>query len=1019
MKLYELAVKRPITTIMAILALVFLGGVSYTMTSVDLLPAMDIPIAVVMTPYNAEPQEVNSTITEPVENAVSTVAGIDSLQSTSSEGISIVIAQFEDDVNLDSAVFEINQSFSMLDLPENTADPSVMTMDPSQVPVITAAISVNGMNEAQFNTYLENNLLPAVQSIQGVSSVSVMGQNEQIIDVTLDSEKMANYGISISTIATTIQSLNMSIPGGMTQQGDYNLNIKIDNRFETIEDIENLKLTTQNQSFITLKDIGTVEMKSDTASSIFRSNGQQSVALSFSKDSTANIIDTSEEILKELENIQEETTGFEYFVTSNQSEFIEESISHISTSAILGVVFAVLVLLFFLKDLKTSLIVGLSMPISIISTFSFLYFLDITINMLSLGGLTFAVGMLVDNSIIVLENIFRYIEMGEDPKSAAIKGTKEVAMAIFASTATNIAIFLPLLFTGGMIADWLSNVSLTITVSLLCSLLTALTIIPLFASLLIKPGDKIKLSGEMKGTKQFKGMLKYCLKRRKLTMVISGAICLLSVVFAFTSGVIMMPEVPSPSVAINASLPTGTQLEVADTYALNFENAIKDLDYVDDYHSSVGGDPMMSMMGGGGDISITVNLNDNADIEESQKNLEDIAYSTIPSEEIDVTNNGNATMGTMGSSAVTFNLEGYDIETLRDISADMTKVLAEKDYITEVTNSYEDGQPYLDVKVDQDKALSYNMPAEYVTMAIREYQVATNASMFSVDGNELSIQLSKETDTDTSVSEFEKMEILTPTGGKVPLNAVATIEEKVSPASISKTDKIPVVSFTVESPEDYTQTEVMSLIQEDLDSYTLPSGYRTSFTGMSVELDDSVNQMMLAILAGIVIIYMILAAQFESLKHPLIIMVVVPLSFTGGFLLLFLSMNPVSIPVLMGILMLVGIIVNNAILIVDTINQFRREENMDLIPALIKSCSIRLRPILLTTLTTILGLVPMALGIGDGTAMLQPMAIYVIGGMIVGTVLTLVVVPTLYMLVDKDRKSEKTKEDLLKIDEIL
>ncbi len=1021
MKIYEMAVKRPVTTIMLILSLVFFGIVSYTRTPVDMLPSMNMPIAVVMTSYDAGPEEVESIVTSNLETAISRVPKVKAIQSSSSDGTSLIVVQFEDDVDMDSSTYKMDQYISVVMpmLPDGVSDPTILSIDPTQIPVIMASVSHDTMTQAELYRYMQSTILPMLESTEGVSSVSLSGGVINHVEITVNQDKLMQYGFAMNSLIQQLQAENVSLPGGITSKGDLNMNLKVDGKFKSIEEIENLNLVSQTTgTSVRLKDMAAVRLTDKEPSSIFRSNGKAGISLTFSKESTANIIETANAIKEKFKEIETQNPGLHTYVTQDQSTFISDSIKNVLDSAIMGVILAVIVLMVFLKDIKTALIVGIAMPVSIIATFTFLYMLNITINLLSLGGLTFAVGMLVDNSIIVIENIFRYIELGESRIEAAIKGTKEVAMAVFASTITNIAIFLPIVFTGGLIGDWLSNLALTITVSLLCSLLVSVTVIPMFAAMFISDNNKIKLNGKIKGSDKYIGGLKWSLNKRMTSVIFAVVFSLISVVFGFTSGLELMPGMDSNSFTISVKTEHGTKLEVIDSYAHSLEERLKQIDYVEDYHTSVGssGDPLMSS----GSLSVTVNTKELSDIGKSandiSKELEKEALSCIPSGSVTVSNNGaSAMMGSMsGTQTVTFDLDGLDLQTLKELADSIVDRLQQESYITKVTHSYEEGQPYIHVDIDNDKASLYGLTTATVATSISSYQKGTTATRYSLSGTEIDVTVKTDTNSTESIEALRGLRLATLTGQLIPLSYVAELTEKTSPATINKINKIKSVSFDVEV-DGITVGEAQSKITEITGQMAMPSGYKVDFTGATKELMEAMNQMLFAIFVGVVLIYMILAAQFESFKQPLIIMVSIPFSFTGGFLLIAVLRMPMSIPVLMGMLMLIGIIVNNAILIVDTINQFRRTDGMDMIPAIISTCEVRLRPILLTTLTTILGLVPMAIGIGEGTKMLQPLAIFVSGGLIFGTVLTMIIVPVLYLMTDKERKNEKTKKDLLEL----
>lgn len=1028
MKLYDIAVRRPVTTVMVIMAFVFFGIVSYMQTSVDLLPAVNMPMAVVFTTYQAGPQEVESIVTTSMETAVTQVPGVKKITSQSSENSSLVLVEFEDSVDMDATLFKLGQYTSaVMDmLPDGTQTPIIISINPNMIPAVEVAASHDSMQGANFRRYIESNIMPNLESIEGVASVSVTGGVQNEVRITLSQEKLQQYNFALNSIVQQLQADNVSVPGGRTSKGDIELNIKVDGKYKTVADIENIMLVGQpdqsaaltaamtgaqantTPTMVRLGDVARVELTNKHSATIFRSNGEESMSLSFSKESTANIIDTAKNITQRIQTLQKENPGLRLTVISDQSTFISDSVNNVLQSALLGMVLAVLVLLFFLRDIKTSLIVGIAMPICIIATFTFLYLFKITINLLSLGGLTFAVGMLVDNSIIVLENIYRHIEMGEDRKTAAIKGTQEITMAIFASTLTNIAIFLPIIYIGGMIGTWLRDLAVTITVAMLMSFLVAVMVIPMFASIVIRKSDKATILDGGKEHKWYRGSLDFALHKRALSVILAVVVSIASIGIGLTSGLELMPSMGSNEYQFTISMENGLKNEVKTEYISALESEIKKIDYIENTYVSMGGG-MFSMRGGAGDsvtLTIATKAKPGKQAEEIIGEIEQLANSLIPNKEVSGSNTGGMMMAGFTGAGVSFQLQGNDMQELRSLAEEMKTKLEQEGYVKKVEHSYEEGLPYLSLELNKSKAASYGLTTYQVASALDTAQNGKVATRYSIEGTEIDVRVQTNTQSKNSVEDLKNMLIPTPAGQVVALGTIATLSEKTSPATIIKENKIKVVNFTVDLNKDITPGEAQPKIEKALADMDLPSGYNTDFTGATQEMSEAVSQLALAIIFGVLLIYMILAAQFESFKQPLIIMISIPFSFTGGMIMLGITRMPISVPVLMGMLMLVGIIVNNAILIVDTFNQFRQNEGMDIVTAIREGCRIRLRPMLLTTLTTILGLVPMAIGIGQGTKMMQPLAVFVVGGLAVGTILTMVLVPVFYLITDKERKSE-------------
>ncbi|SNS18805.1 hydrophobic/amphiphilic exporter-1, HAE1 family [Anaerovirgula multivorans] len=1019
MNLSKLAVKRPVMIVMIMLVIILLGTISLTRLPIDLYPAMEIPIAIVSTSYSGVgPHEIENLITRPIEGAIATVSNIDTISSMSSQGSSMVIAQFNYGTDMNFAALDMREKVDLIKgtLPEGINDPMVLTIDPNSFPIIQISL-VNGEDLSSLQVLAEETIKPRLERIEGIASVDVTGGYTKEIQIKTNQQRLDSYGISLSQLSQTIGASNTNLPGGTVKNGEKELTIRTMGEFRSLDEIKETPITLPTGSVILLKDIAEVELTHKEIKTISRTNGKSSINISVQKQSDSNTVQVASLVHDEIEKLQQEHENVEITIVSDESTYITDSINNVLQSVILGGIFAIMVLYLFLRNVRSTLIIGTSIPIAVIGTFALLYFSNITLNLMTLGGLALGVGMLVDNAIVVLENIYRFRVERYSRKEAASKGASEVAMAVTASTLTTIAVFLPIVFVEGMISSLFKELALAVTFSLVASLLVSLTLIPMLSSKLLKVDntDVKERKGIRKGFKylydafdkmlnaienRYKKILSWSLGHRKTTVLMAILIFLGSLSSVFFVGVEFFPASDEGQISISVTLPTGAELHEINEILLEVEESIASIEEIETVFSSGGGGGQMGMGGGssnGG--TVTARLSKIKERDRSSKEVADEIrglLKDIPGAEINVSE--SSSMGSMTGDPISIRLKGDDLEILEEISEDFKRVIESVEDTKEITTSFSEGIPEVQVYIDKYSAATYGLTTAQIANNIRNATSGITATRYKLDGDEIDVLIKGEENVKESLANLQQMGIATTTGGNVPLNQVASVSVEKGPVQITREDQQRVVTISGQ-----IGNRDLGSVTQDIDrvlkNYNLPQGYSYEMGGQNQQMNDAFADLLLALTLAVVLIYMVMAAQFESLLHPFTIMLSVPVALAGGLLGLLVTGTALGITALIGVIMLSGIVVNNGIVLVDYINTLR-EAGKDRAEAITTAGPVRLRPILMTTLTTVLGLLPLALGIGEGSEMQAPMGIVVIAGLLLSTVLTLVLIPTVYTLVD-------------------
>lgn len=1016
------SVKKPVTITMMILIVIVLGVVSFSKLQIDLLPQMELPYVMVQTSYQgAGPEEIENMISKPLEQTLSTVENIEAVISISNEGSSLVLMQFAFNTDMDEVMLQMREKIDMIKgfLPEGTSSPLVLKLDPNAMPIIQLAVSSKGdLHTSQ--KIAEDVISPRLERIEGTASANVSGGLEQEVEIMLKEEMIKGYNLTSSYIGQILRAENLNMPGGSVKKGNNELTVRTMGEFKSLEEIRNLTIPLSRGGTVRLKDIAEVQLKSKDQSSITKLDGKEVVQISIMKQSDANTVNVANEVNKEIEKIKSEYPDLNLVTVFNQADYINFAIDNLIRTASIGGILAIVILLVFLRSFKTTLVIAISIPISIITTFVILYFTDITLNMMTIGGLALGIGMLVDNSIVVLENIYRNRSLGMDRITASIDGTNEVAMAVTASTLTTLAVFLPIVFTGGLAAMIFKEFALSIAIALMSSLMVALTLVPMLSSKLISV--KNLESEEVQEKRQgplvvfYKKVLGLSLKHRFITIALSIGMFLVSLVMVISVGAEFFPATDEGMINISVSLPAGSEIKEIDDVLNDIRASIDQIPEVQSLFTSSGGGGVMGI-GGGSQGSISVLLKDLEDRDRSAKEISDeirTLVKDIPGAEISVSESSMIMLG-MNMEAISISIKGDDLDTLKNIGDDFKALIEKVEGTREVATSFDDGIPQVQIIADRGIASQYGLTSAQIGTAVVNTLSGSNITKYKINGDEIDVVLKGDNVYGESISYLGMLPVETPLGTTVPLSEIAEIKVEKGPISITRENQVRILTVSGSVVGRDVQS-VTTEIQDLLKGYTMPYGYSYVFGGEIEQIQETFQDLGLVMIMAIILVYMIIAAQFESLIQPLSIMFSVPLALSGGFIALFITGLPLNVIGIIGLIILVGVVVNNAIVLVDYIN-IRRKRGEDRTAAIMKAGPIRIRPIMMTALTTILGLVPMSLGLGEGAELTQSMGVVVIGGLSLATVLTLVVVPVMYTIFDdiseffkRKKKSEITEQ---------
>ncbi len=1020
MNIADFCLKHKVTTIMAYVLIVVFGIMGFTSLPLALLPDIELPMAVVYTTYsNAGPQEVENMVTKTIESACASVSGMDEIQSLSSEGSSMVMVTFADGTDMDEAMVDLRDRIDRVKgfLPEDADAPMTMTIDVDAMPVVT--VGLKGADLAELQAIAEDDIQPALERIDGVASVDIAGGYENEIAIDTDADRLAGYGLSVSYIAQMLAAENIALPAGEVQSGDQSFSVRTDGEYGSVSDIANTLIPLPTGGTVRLSEVANVYVAPKEQTAIAKIGGEPCITISVNKQSDTNTLQVAERAKDALNEVTALQPTLDWSLLMDQSDMINMTVDSVIQNIVFGVLLAAIVLFVFLRDLGATAVISVSMPICIISVFLIMQVFDITMNMMSLGGIAMGVGMIVDNSIVVLENIFHYRSDGCDRFVSCVEGTKEVALSISASTLTTVAVFLPIGLSGGLSGMMFREFCITICSLLLASLLIALTLVPVLCYALLDRGGKHRMRMPDTGhdiadrplMRKYKELLAHFIIHRKKAIIISGAMIVAFLGSIAIAGVELMPQMDESMVAISVEMPVGSDLEDVSAMADRaVDIALEQVPEIESIYYSTGG-ASMSTTSTANSASITVNLVDKSDRDRtSQQVADDLRpyMQNLAGAEISVEASGTMDMSSMTGDAISVTLRGDDYEKLSQTAEQLAGQLAALPGAIEVSSSASEQVPEVEITLNRANASRFGLTAATIGQAVRGELSGQTATQLKVNGEEITVTVRGDSRAETSIDALKSVMIPTQTGGSVPLSLVANVDTVLAPQSINRLNQSRTVTITGGAADNVSTAEMSQAVQGVLDTFELPDGITYETGGEMEEMINTFTQLAYALVVALGLVYFVLASQFESFVMPVIIMTILPIGLLGSLFTLPLTGNKISMVAFIGVIMLAGTVVNSSIVLIDYMN-IRRKRGEDKDTAILNACPRRVRPVLMTTLTTVLGLLPMVFSNGEGAEMMRPMAIVMITGMVVSTIVTLLFTPVYYSLIDSLTQRVRTR----------
>lgn len=1099
MKLIDFSVKRKVTISMFTVAILLFGIVSLSRLNVNLLPDLSYPTLTVRTEFEgAAPIEVENLISKPIEEAVGVVKGVKLVRSISRAGQSDVVLEFAWGTNMDIANLDVIAKLDAIQLPLQAKKPVTLRFDPTLDPIIRYALYYDDSEKEDPETtddrkvdlasFLEPDedlndpaaiarlkqlriisdeiLKKNLESSEGVASVKISGGLEEQIQVNIDQERLAYLNIPIETITSTLSAENINLSGGRLEEGTQQYLVRTLNEFKDVDQIRNTVLTVLNGNAVYLKDVADIRQGYKEREAITRLNAKEAVEIAIYKEGDANTVAVAESAKERINEIQRNLpSGMKLEKVYDQSIFISSAVNEVKTAGIIGGILAVLVLYFFLRNFWSTVIISVSIPVSIIATFNLMYGNDITLNIMSLGGIALGIGMLVDNSIVVLENIARHKDMGKNALEAAKDGASEVGTAVIASTLTTVAVFFPLVFVDGIAGQLFRDQALTVTFSLIASLVVAVTLIPMMSSLsgkkkaitpleLKEPRtsagrffrksrlfffytiptavtkairaifnffakalkfifspfvwafDKFYQASE----EVYLGLLKTSLNNRLIVIVVAILCFGGSLTLVQKIGIELIPQLSQGEFKVEFKLPPGTPIEQTDSALKAVQEATKEAQNVQSTFAVAGTGNRMDAnpdQGGEnwGELNVLLASGASSDTESSVMSSMRSSLQVVPGLQYKFSRPSLFSF----STPVEVEISGYDLEQLKEVSDQIVQKMDANSRFADVKNSMQIGSPEIQILFDRDRAAALGLQVHEVADRVVSNVRGDVATRYSWRDRKIDVLVRAQEEDRSSIDEIKNLVINPNSERSIPLSAIAEVKIANGPGEIRRASqqRVAVVTANLNYGDlGDAATDVQQIINET----TMPSGVFARIAGQNEEMGESFKSLLFALALAVFLVYLVMASQFESLLHPFIILFTIPLALVGAILALFITGTTISVVVFIGLILLAGIVVNNAIVLIDLINQLR-ERGMDKYEAIIEGGKSRLRPILMTTLTTTLGLLPLAIGFGDGAELRAPMGITVIGGLLVSTLLTLVVIPVMYSIMD--RKNYDTQPEVV------
>ncbi|MFB0564275.1 MAG: efflux RND transporter permease subunit [Candidatus Aminicenantaceae bacterium] len=1069
-KVIDVAIRRRVTVAMFTIAVMLFGFVSFTRLKINLLPELSYPTLTIRTEYEgAAPVEIENLITKPIEEIVGVVKNVQKISSVSRSGQSDVILEFAWGMDMDYAILEVREKMDAMELPLEVKRPVILRFDPSLDPIIRFGLYQESEETEKdselfaeeklkyLRRFADEQIKKELESALGVAAVRISGGLEDEIQVLIDQRKLAQLNLSIEKIAGVLSAENVNLSGGRLEEGSHQFLIRTLNQFRSVQEIGSVIVDYNNNIPIYVRDISIVNHGYKERKAVTRISGQEAVEIAIYKEGDANTVSVSRQVENHLKMVRDILPpGLKMVKVYDQAVFIEKAVNEVIQAGLIGGLLAIFILYFFLRNFWTTVIISLSIPISVIATFNLMYGADLSLNIMSLGGIALGIGMLLDNSIVVIENISRHRESGKDIRTAAGDGASEVGTAVTASTLTTIAVFFPLVFVRGIAGQLFRDQALTITFALLVSLLVALTLIPMLASterrslegagefkaskprtrfrrllrtirffifntipvfilkvtfgtsrfcsrvfrFILNPALKLFSRFYTKLESAYPGFLKWSLSHKAAVLAVALGLFLITILLIPFLGIELIPQLSQGEFKIEFNLPPGTPLNKTDQVIASIQKSAGNIKNIETSFSVAG----------------TGNRFD-ANPEHGGENWGELSVSLIPGskrkhEEEAMAEFRRTIEGSPGvqykfyrptlftfKTPIELEIAGFDLKKLKEVSSEIVRHMSQSRRFTDVKSSMDIGHPEIQIHFDRERAAALGLNifeiADRVVNKIRG-EVATR---YSWHDRKIDVLVRSREEDRASIEDIQQLIINPESDRPVPLKGVADIVVGTGPSEIRRVDqeRVALISANLKYGDLGSAAEELMSIIRDVD---IPKGLAAQISGQNEEMILSFRSLRFALLLAIFLVYLVMASQFESFLHPFVIIFTIPLAFIGAVLALLITGSKISVVVFIGSILLAGIVVNNAIVLIDRINQIRAKGE-EKIKAIIKAGQSRLRPIIMTMLTTTLGLLPLAIGIGEGAEVRAPMAITVIGGLTVSTLLTLIVIPVVYSLVDR------------------
>lgn len=1019
MKLYESSVKKPITTSLIFIAIIVLGLFSLSKLSIDQMPEIEMNTAIVLVTYpGASAEDVENNVVKPLESALSTVSDLKKLTSTSKENTAIVSVEFNWGIDLDDAVNDMRDKIEMIKsfLPDGCSNPMILKLSTDMMPITIISATADESTAALYKI-LDDGVANPLNRINGVGSVSISGAPKREIVINCDPTKLEAYNLTVEQIGSMVAYENVSTPGGSIDIGSQTYSLRMEGELKESQELNDIVVANYGGKTIFLKDVATVRDSVQEKAQESFVNGRKGATIVVQKQTGANSVDVMEKIRAELPKIQKNLPkDIQLQEVMNTTDNIENSIASLVETFVLACLFVVIVVLFFLGEWRATIIIMVTIPVALIASFIYLFITGNTINIISLSSISIALGMVVDDAIVVLENVTTHIERGSKPREAAIYGTNEVGVAVIATTLTLLAVFFPFTMMGGMAGIMFKQLGWMICIIMIVSTVSALSLTPMMCSLLLKR-EKDKKHNKVFNTiylpikrgldkldDAYERLLTWSVKHKVVTICIAIAMFVGSLLLASTLGSEFIPASDNGQITGNLELPAGANVERTKEIAKRLENKIKkDFPEVKTFTYTVGvpgddDDNSFAMMNASGSnyMSFRVRLKD---LEDRKKDMFQIAdelrqeiatYTEVKKYSVSAGGGGGMTSG----STINVEIFGYDFKTTEGLAYTLKEKMEKMEGLKDVIVDREDYRPQFQIDFDREKLALNGLNVATASTYVRNRMNGMTASVFREDGEEYSIKVRNNIEHRQSIEDIENILIYNNQGKAVRLSEVAQVVEREAPPSIKRQDRERVIKVTA-TLYGTTLDVAAENIQAELDKLDIPTEIGTKIGGSIEDQQESFSDMGVLLVLILMLVYIVMAAQFESLRYPFIIMFSIPFAFVGLILSLFMTGISLNLMSLIGGVMLVGIVVKNGIVLVDYIN-LNRERGMGISQSVILGGKSRLRPVLMTSLTTILGMVPMSLGIGEGSELWQPMGVAIVGGLTVSTLVTLVIIPVVY-----------------------